>query len=165
MSDTSRPDGVARNGAATAPVQVGVVAQFIKDLSFELPNVERVIGGPGQNPNLKVEVNVTARKIQDNRFESLIEFRAHASDQVGTIYDLELIYGGLFDIQSLPQDALEPFLLINCPALLFPFLRRIVADVTRESGFPPLLLDPIDFGQLYMRRRQEAMAARAGATA
>ena len=71
------------------------------------------------------------------------------------IYDLELAYGGLFRIENLPEQALEPYLLINCPSLLFPFLRRIVADLTREGGFPPLLLDPIDFAGLFMQRQQQ----------
>ena len=79
------------------------------------------------------------------------------------IYDLELAYAGLFEIQSMPEQALEPFLLINCPALLFPFLRRLVADLTREGGFPPLLLDPIDFAGLFMQ--QPAAGSRAGGQA
>ena len=77
------------------------------------------------------------------------------TDKDGTIYILECIYGGIFRLQNVPEQALEPFLLINCPTILFPFLRRLVADVTREGGFPPLLLDPIDFASLFMRRQQE----------
>jgi preprotein translocase subunit SecB len=77
------------------------------------------------------------------------------------IYDLEIIYAGLFRIKNIPETSLEPFMLINCPALLFPFLRRLAADITREGGFPPLLLDPIDFGSLFMRRQQEAASREA----
>src|SRR5690606_28095737 len=107
--------------------------------------------------------NVAAKKLkQDDLFESVIDFKAVAANKDGTIYDLEVLYAGLFRIKNLPEQALEPFLLINCPTLTFPFLRRLVADITREGGFPPLLLDPIDFGQLFMRRKQE-MAAAAGA--
>src|SRR5207249_7486757 len=87
--------------------------------------------------------------------ESAIAFKAQANSKAGVIYDLELSYAGLFEVQNLPDQALEPFLLINCPALLFPFLRRLVADLTREGGFPPLLLDPIDFAALFMQRQQQ----------
>jgi preprotein translocase subunit SecB len=164
-------DGKNGNGAANmtepdgiAPIQAQVVGQYIKDLSFENPNVDKIMGaGPGDNPNIQLEVNVDARTADAaNRiYESAINFRAHATSKIGTIYELEVVYAGLFRIQNIPEQALEPFLLINGPALIFPFLRRLLADITREGGFPPLLLDPIDFGALYMRRQQE-LAAGAG---
>jgi preprotein translocase subunit SecB len=139
--------------------QVRVVAQYIKDLSFENPNVRKLLEGPGEQPALRVEVNVNATKVSDKIFESAIEFKAQANSKAGVIYDLELAYAGLFEIQNLPEQALEPFLLINCPSLLFPFLRRLVADLTREGGFPPLLLDPIDFAGLFMQKKQQQAAA------
>jgi preprotein translocase subunit SecB len=101
-------------------------------------------------------VNVNATKMTDRVYESAIEFKAEATSPAGVIYDMELAYAGLFEIQSIPEQALQPFLLINCPSLLFPFLRRLVADLTREGGFPPLLLDPIDFAGLFMQRQQQA---------
>jgi preprotein translocase subunit SecB len=136
-------------------IQVRVVGQFIKDLSFENPNVGKMLEGPGDNPNLKIEVNVNANQMGPDLYGSDIEFSAVASSKAGKIYELELVYGGLFKIESMPASALEPFLLINCPALIFPFARRLIADITREGGFPPLLLDPIDFSQLYMSKRQQ----------
>jgi preprotein translocase subunit SecB len=142
-------------GAAAPAVQVRVVGQYIKDLSFENPNVRKLLEGSSDKPNLRIEVNVNATKIAANAFESAIQFKAEAVGQAGVIYDLELAYAGLFEVQGMPEQALEPFLLINCPALLFPFLRRLVADLTREGGFPPLLLDPIDFAGLYMQRQQQ----------
>jgi preprotein translocase subunit SecB len=146
-------------GAADASddgeIQVRVVGQFIKDLSFENPNVGKMLEGPGDNPNLKIEVNVNANQMGPDLYGSDIEFSAVASSKTGKIYELELVYGGLFKIESMPPQALEPFLLINCPALIFPFARRLIADITREGGFPPLLLDPIDFSQLYMSKRQQ----------
>ena len=145
-------------GAAPPSVQVRVVGQYIKDLSFENPNVRKMLGGPGEQPALRVEVNVNATKLADKMFESAILFKAEATSKAGVIYDLELAYAGLFEIQNLPEQALEPFLLINCPSLLFPFLRRIVADLTREGGFPPLLLDPIDFAGLFMQKKQQGAA-------
>ncbi|MEQ1714083.1 MAG: protein-export chaperone SecB, partial [Hyphomicrobium sp.] len=82
-----------------------------------------------------------------------------AANKDMTFYDMEVEYAGLFRLQNVPEPALEPFLLINCPTLIFPFLRRLIADITREGGFPPLLMDPIDFAQLYLRRQQELAAA------
>lgn len=136
------------------PVQAKVAAQYIKDLSFENPNVERLLNGPGEEPNLKIEINVNAVKMGDDLYESAIEFAAHATNKLGTIYEIELVYAGLFRFKNVPPEALEPFVLINCPNLIFPFVRRMVADITREGGFPPLLLDPVDFASLYMQRKQ-----------
>jgi preprotein translocase subunit SecB len=97
-------------------------------------------------------------KIADKAYESAIQLKADATNNLGTIYDLELAYAGMFQIDNMPEASLEPFLLINCPALLFPFARRLVADLTREGGFPPLLLDPIDFAGLFVKRQQEKQA-------
>lgn len=146
-------------------VEAQIVGQFIKDLSFENPSIGKMLDGPGESPNLSIEVNVEAKRIGPDLYESGIDFKAVATNKQGTIYDLELVYVGLFRLKNIPDQALEPFLLINCPTLVFPFLRRLVADITREGGFPPLLLDPIDFGQLFMRRQKEAQArAQGGAT-
>ncbi len=162
MADGKNGNGAAEQAAkanqGVAPIQAQVVGQYIKDLSFENPNIDTLMGGgPGENPNIQLEVNVDARTAdaKNNVYESAINFRAHATSKIGTIYELEVVYAGLFRIQNIPKEAMEPFLLVNCPALLFPFLRRLLADITREGGFPPLLLDPIDFGALYVRRQQE----------
>ncbi len=121
--------------------------------------MHKLISGAGNQPNLQVEVNVSAQRIEGDLYETAVEFKATATNNLGTIYVLETIYAGLLKIETIPDGALEPFLLISGPAMIFPFLRRLVADVTREGGFPPLLLDPIDFGALYMQRqRQRAQA-------
>lgn len=159
-------NGTANGAAASSesgqpPVEAQVAAQYIKDLSFENPHVERLLDGPGDNPNLQLEVNVNGRKMGAELYESAIDFKAHATNKGGTIYQFECVYAGLFRIKNIPEQAIEPFLLINCPSLLFPFLRRIAADITREGGFPPLLLDPIDFAGLFVNRKREAEAAAA----
>jgi preprotein translocase subunit SecB len=143
---------------AAPPVQVKVVGQYIKDLSFENPNISKLLKEPGDAPNLQLGINVNAQAMGPDLFESSIDFHAEASNQHGTLYELEIVYAGLFKVQNIPPAALQPFLLVNCPSILFPFLRRIVADVSREGGFPPLLLDPFDFAALYMRRQQELAA-------
>ena len=145
------------------PVQVKVVGQYVKDLSFENPNIGKLLKEPGDNPNLQLAINVSAHAVDTDLYESAIDFNAQATNKLGTLYELELVYAGLFKVQNLPPQALEPFLLINCPTILFPFLRRLVADVSREGGFPPLLLDPFDFAQLYLRRQQELPAKKPAA--
>ena len=137
------------------PVQVKIAAQYIKDLSFENPNIEKLLKEPGDQPNLQLSINVGAKSVGPTLYESAIDFNAQATNKLGEIYQLELVYAGLFKIENIPDAALEPFLLVNCPSILFPFVRRIAADLTREGGFPPLLLDPFDFASLYLRRQQE----------
>ncbi len=143
------------DGNSIIPIQAKVLSQYIKDLSFENPNIRKLLTGPSEPPNIKVEVNVQSERVDTNVYESAILFKATAANDLGTIYVFEADYAGLFKIESIPDQALEPFLLISGPMTLFPFLRRLVADVTREGGFPPLLLDPIDFAALYFRRKQE----------
>jgi preprotein translocase subunit SecB len=149
----SKPEAAAQT--ALPPVQVKVVAQYIKDLSFENPNIEKLIKEPGDQPNLQLSINVGAKSVGPSMYESSIDFNAQATNKHGEIYQLEVVYAGLFKIENIPDKSLEPFLLVNCPSILFPFLRRIVADLTREGGFPPLLLDPFDFATLYLRRQQD----------
>ncbi len=157
--DTPKDPALGPAPGGPAPISARVVAQYIKDLSFENPNVVKLLQGPGENPNLQINVEVKTQQMGANLYESAIDFRAEALSKTGTIYNLECVYAGLFQIDSIPPQMLEGFLLINCPALIFPYLRRLVADLTREGGFPPLALDPIDFGTLYMRRQQELAAA------
>ncbi len=135
--------------------QARIVSQYIRDLSFESPSVDRALDGPGDNPNLELEVNVNARSMRENLYQSEIEFKATAKDDIGTIYQMEAVYGGVFQIDNMTREDIEPFMLVNCPSMLFPFLRRIIADLTREGGFPPLFLDPIDFAALYISRKQQ----------
>jgi preprotein translocase subunit SecB len=156
-----KPTATSGNGpAASSPmaqpqqVQVRIAGQYIKDLSFENPNIGKLITAPPESPNLDVEINVGITNLGPNLYESAIEFQARAKAKDLVIYEFEIVYAGAFHIENAPEQALEPMLFVNCPALLFPFLRRIVADMTREGGFPPLLLDPVDFGSLYMRKKQ-----------
>lgn len=164
MASTGNGNGHGNGKPAEAaqtsppPVQVKVVAQYIKDLSFENPNIEKLLKEPGDQPNLQLSINVAAKAVGPQLYESSIDFNAQATNKHGEIYQLEIVYAGLFRIENIPEPSLEPFLLVNCPSILFPFLRRIAADLTREGGFPPLLLDPFDFGSLYMRRQQELRA-------
>ena len=146
------PPPAAESEAGAKPTiqpQLTVLAQYIKDLSFESPSSPKSLQGPGQNPQLKVSVNVNASPRGEDTYEVALQLEVHASSADGVIYNVELIYGGLFRLRGLPQNMLQPVLFVDCPTILFPFLRRVLADVIRDGGFPPLMLDPIDFGRLY----------------
>jgi len=164
MAEPGKTNGGQGAQAAPAGPQVRVMGQYIKDLSFENPSVAKLINNQSDNPNLNVDINVNASRISPDVYESAINFKGVAQNKLGVIYDLEVVYAGMFRIEGMPEPALEQTLLIACPSLLFPYLRRLVGDLTREGGFPPLLLDPIDFGALYMARQQQlAEQAKAGA--
>jgi preprotein translocase subunit SecB len=155
---------MAENGAADdqqqAPqIQMKILGQFIRDLSFE--NVMAQKGGSGEaQPEVTVQVNLDARKRPvDNQFEVFVKLKisSKAKDSGDQLFLLELDYAGLFHIEGVPEEQLHPFLLIECPRMLFPFLRRIVSDVTRDGGYPPLNLENIDFVSIYrneIARRQ-----------
>ncbi len=143
---------IPQPGDSSLHPQVNVLGQYIKDLSFESPDTQRFFQGPGKNPNLPLNFNVAVQKLQENAFEVALSLEGEAKSDEGVLYNIELVYAGAFLLKNLPQEAIHPLLFIECPALLFPFARRLVADLSREGGFPPLLLDPIDFGGLYRRR-------------
>jgi preprotein translocase subunit SecB len=156
MSQPPSNNGTTGREAPAQPnqMQVRVLGQYIKDLSFESPNLRKLLAGSQENPNLNLELNVAPEQVAPLVYETALNFSAKAESKgIGLIYELELVYAGLFRIENAPPEALEPMLHVNCPALLFPFLRRIAADLTREGGFPPLLLDPVDFGALYLRKK------------
>lgn len=153
-------NGAGVEGGAAQP-SIQVLGQYLKDFSFESPKAPKSLKAPGENPNLQIDLNVSVNKLDEDVYESAIELKGHATNDDGTIYVVEAVYAGAFNIKNIPADALEPLLLINCPSILFPFLRRIISDMTHEGGFPPLLLDPIDFAGLY-KQRKESETAQAG---
>ena len=162
---------MAENGAteAQAPeIKMSVLTQFIRDMSFENVMAQKGVSGEVQ-PDVNVQVNLDAQKrAQENQYQVSMKLVIDSSskDKETKLFLLELDYGGIFHIEGIPDDQLHPFLLIECPRMLFPFARRIVSDVTRDGGFPPLNLENIDFVQLYRQellRRQQAAAAQAPA--
>lgn len=149
--ETPAPAPVAA-GPGPAPgeaAQLNVLGQYIKDLSFESPGAPQALQAPPENPQLQVSVNVNAVGRPDDTYEVMLHIDIHAKSDTGVIYNVELAYGGLFRLRNVPLNMLQPVLFIDCPTILFPFLRRVLADVTRDGGFPPLMLDPIDFGRLF----------------
>jgi preprotein translocase subunit SecB len=163
MSDNS-PTPAGGDQQASQP-RLAIVTQYVKDLSFENPRGPAGVPGGGR-PEIQIQVDVKGQPAGgEGQFEVVLDLNISAKAGDQTLFLLELAYGGLFGLANIPQDSLQPLLLIECPRLLFPFARRIVADVTRDGGFPPLMLDPIDFLSLYRRRIQQMQqqAAAAGA--
>jgi len=138
--------------------------QYVKDLSFENPRAPQVFTSNQTAPQVQVNVDVGARQVGDNVYEITLVLNAEAKSGEDTVFVVELTYAGLFTVPQLPQEQLRPLLLIECPRLLFPFARAIVAEATRDGGFPPLMINPIDFAALY-RRQLEAAAAQPAGTA
>ena len=139
------------NGQDTAPV-AGVISQYVKDLSFENPNAPAVYQNQSQ-PKIDVGFNIGAAKVGEDVHEVVLKVDVRAELEDGTVaFVVDLSYAGLFGLRNIPEDHLQPFLLGEAPRILFPFARRAVADAVRDGGFPPLMLDPIDFGALYMQQ-------------
>lgn len=149
MSTTN--GGPAEAPAQNAMPQLMVLGQYVKDLSFENPNAPRSLQQNTQ-PQINVQVNVTASPISDTDVEVVLRLEGKADISGNVIFNVELAYAGVFRIQNVPQDQIQPIMLIECPRLLFPFAREIIATSVRNGGFPPLMLDPIDFVALYQQR-------------
>jgi len=131
---------------------LNVLAQYIKDLSFESPNAPNFGMQPNQAPNLNVQINVNAQPLSDSEFVVELSIEGRAEHNKAVLFAIELVYGGVFRITNVPQESIHPLVLIECPRLLFPFARQIIADTVRDGGFPPLMLDPVDFAALYRQR-------------
>jgi len=144
--------------------QVGVIAQYVKDLSFENPNAPAVYQWQGQ-PQMDVQFNIGSQPVGPDVHEVVLKIDIAAKAAEGTAFQMELVYGGLFALRNIPEDQLQAFLLAEAPRLLFPFARRIISDATVDGGFPPLMLDPIDFAGLYLQRAAQQQAEVSGGQA
>jgi len=184
MSETTTPPQQAAQGQVP-PLVVNI--QYVKDLSFEVPGAPQIFSQLHAQPQVNINLDVQARRVQEgqNVFEVALVIRAEAQEAArtegqaataqgngqapgatpATVFVAELTYAGIFTLSNLPDNAIEPVLLVECPRLLFPFARNILSDVTRDGGFPPVLLQPIDFVALWQARRAQAQpgAAQPGA--
>ena len=152
------------NGAPQegAPPQLNVLAQYTKDLSFENPNAPSSLQPQQQQPAINIQINVSANNLAQNEFEVTLHTDGKAENGGKVLFSFDLAYAGVFRIVNVPQENLHPLVMIECPRLLFPFAREIIATSVRDGGFPPLMLDPVDFVGLYrqnMERQQAAAAA------
>ena len=154
-NNDAAPEGAQPNGADTNP-QIGMIAQYVKDLSFENPNAPAVYQSPIQ-PQIDVQFHIAVAPVADDVHEVTMKIEVRAVGDAGaTMFAVELVYAGLFGARNVEPEQLAPFLYAEAPRLLFPFARRIVAEVVRDGNFPPLLLDPIDFAAMYMQQAQAA---------
>lgn len=135
-----------------------ILGQYLKDFSFENPNAPQSLTPQAEQPDINISVNVNARNLGPNDFEVELHLNAKATTGGKVIFASELLYAGIFRLENFPQNVLHAAVLIECPRMLFPFARQIMADATRNGGFPPLMLDPIDFAAMYQKRMQTAQA-------
>ena len=131
-----------------------ILGQYLKDLSFENPNAPQSLAPQPTQPDIAIAVNVNAKNLGPNDYEVELHLDAKATVEGKTVFAAELLYAGAFRLENFPANLLHPAVLIECPRMLFPFARQILADATRNGGFPPLMLDPIDFAAMYQQRMQ-----------
>ena len=149
------------NGAPAdqAPPQLNVLAQYTNDLSFENPNAPQSLTSRQEHPQIGIQINVGANPLTDTDIEVSIKLEGKAETAGALLFRFDLDFAGVFRIRNVPQESLNPVVLIECPRLLFPFAREIIATAVRNGGFPPLLLDPVDFVSLYRQKMAQAQPA------
>lgn len=163
LTDLNLDNDAAGNGADTQPV-AGVISQYVKDLSVENPNAPACFQWQGA-PAIDLQFNIGAERVNDEVHEVELKIKVTAKTDEGDLYLIELAYCGLIGLRNLPEDHAHAFLYAEAPRILFPFARRVIADATRDLGFQPLMVDPVDFNGLYMQqlqRRAEEEAAAGG---
>jgi preprotein translocase subunit SecB len=153
---TDEQQGVAPGQGAEEARGLRVLAQFIRDLSFENPKAPESLRWAASQPQMDVNVEMNARGRPDGLFEVDLKLGASAQHAEGAVFACELVYGGLFQLMGIPDDEVEALLMVECPRLLFPFARAIIADLSVQSGFPPFMLDPLDFAGIYMNQKAQA---------
>lgn len=134
---------------------LNILAQYVKDLSFENPGAPKSLGPREKAPAININVNVNANPIGETEFDVILTMNAEAKNGETVVFNIELTYGGVFRIVGIPQEHMLPVLFIECPRILFPFARQIIAEATRNGGFPPLMIDPIDFSKMFQQRMAE----------
>jgi preprotein translocase subunit SecB len=159
MADIPASNGAQPGPAPEAP-QLNALAQYAKDISFENPNAPRSLQPQTASPQISIHVNVNAKQLAETDFEVDLSLEGNAKIDQEVLFAFDLTYCGVFRVKNIPADQLHPVIMIECPRLLFPFARQIVAEAVRNGGFPPLYIDPIDFVGLYQQK-----AAQGGGTA
>jgi preprotein translocase subunit SecB len=149
------------NGAPPegTPPQLNVLAQYIKDFSFENPNAPRSLAPQQSQPAINIQINVAANAVAETDYEVSLTIEGKAEQGGSVLFSFDIVYGGVFRLQNIPKESLHPMVMIECPRLLFPFAREIIANAVRNGGFPPLLLDPVDFVGLYRQNLEQQQQA------
>jgi len=149
--------------AADGPPSMKILGQYLKDLSFENPNAPASLGIQQGQPEINISVNVNAKNLAPTDFEVELHLDAKAMHEDKAVFAAELLYAGIFRLENITEEQMHPVILIECPRMIFPFARQILADATRNGGFPPLMLDPIDFAAMYQKRLADGQAQAATA--
>jgi len=157
MADKETGGAAVKPGNGAQP-SLNVLAQYVKDLSFESPGAPGSLRTRETAPGININVNVNANPISDTEFDVNLTINAKAGGDKDVLFNVELVYGGVFRVSGFPKEHTLPLLFIECPRLLFPFARQIIAEATRNGGFPPLMIDPIDFAQMFQARMAEDQA-------
>jgi preprotein translocase subunit SecB len=161
MADPVNP--VPPVGAPTTP-NLNVLTQYVKDFSFENPGAPQSLRmRPGASPNINISIGVQSAPLGNSEFEVELRIDARATDGQAVLFAIELVYAGVFRFTNIPPEQARPVALIECPRLIFPFARQIVADASRNGGFPPLLIDPVDFVAMYRQQIANETGQGAGA--
>jgi preprotein translocase subunit SecB len=160
---TTTNSGPRQTAAQDTQPQLTVVSQYIKDFSFENPNAPQSLVPRQEQPQIGIQINVGAKPVSDTDVEVGIKLEGKAEAAGTLLFRFELEFAGVFRLRNVPQESLNPVVLIECPRLLFPFAREIIATAVRNGGFPPLLLDPVDFVSLYRQKMAQAQPAPASA--
>jgi preprotein translocase subunit SecB len=151
-------------GAQQGQAQVSVLGQYIKDFSFENPNAPRSLTPTQTQPAINIQINVGVQQLAATDYEITLKLEGKADGAGTVLFAFDLTFAGVFRVQNVPPQMLQPLIMIECPRLLFPFAREIVATAVRNGGFPPLLLDPVDFVALYQQRAAQTQPPQATAT-
>ena len=164
-SNGAQPTGAAPPEQPAEAPQLNALAQYAKDISFENPNAPRSLQPQPQGPQIAIQVNVNAKQLAETDFE--VDLALEGSAKIGeeTLFAFDLTYSGVFRVKNIPADQLHAVVMIECPRLLFPFARQIVAEAVRNGGFPPLYIDPIDFVGLYRQKLESGAAEQEAAPA
>ena len=156
LPDTNAP---LANGEDTAP-QIGLISQYVKDLSFENPNAPVTYQWTSQ-PQIDIQFNIGTQQVGEDVHESILKIDISSSHDEGKAFIVDLSYAGLFAVRNVPDDQIQAFMLAEAPRILFPFARRVIADAVRDGGFAPLLLEPIDFASMYVQQQEQMQAGQA----
>lgn len=164
MADET-PAAPANGPQASTQPSFNLIGQYIRDLSFENPSAPGSILAAGSNPSFSVSINVGVKKQADDVYAVEITLSAKAERDKNVLFNVELVYGGVFRLRNVPENQLAPLLMVECPRLIFPFARQVLASVTQQGGFPPLMMEPVDFNAIYVQNLRALQAQQAAAAA
>ncbi|RUT30151.1 protein-export chaperone SecB [Arsenicitalea aurantiaca] len=159
MADENAQAGAPQANAANSAPSFNIIGQYVRDLSFENPNAPASIMAGAGNPGFSVNINVAVKKQADEVYAVELTLNAKAEREQSVLFNVELVYGGVFRIRNVPEAQMPPLLMVECPRLIFPFARQVLASVTQQGGFPPLMMEPVDFNAIY-RQNLAALAAK-----